>query len=256
MRILYLTLERLCATYTTRIIAVSRADIQKGLAYHIAKEDKFNLIYNGIDLEKFRQPIHHKQMREALGLNPYCKLVGMIGRLDEQKNPLDFIRAMAIVASRYGEVQFLVIGDGSLRPECERLINELNLKERLFLLGYRNDVTRILPILTVVAMSSLWEGLPIAFLESMSAGKPIVANNVDGASEVIIDGETGFLVPAHQPSKMADRILYLLNNDKLCHEMGYLAQKRSNYFSMQRMLEQIEFLYKELYCASPHFARA
>jgi glycosyltransferase involved in cell wall biosynthesis len=90
----------------------------------------------------------------------------------------------------------------------------------------------------------------------MSAGKPIVANNVDGASEVIIDGETGFLVPAHQPSKMADRILYLLNNDKLCHEMGYLAQKRSNYFSMQRMLEQIEFLYKELYCASPHFARA
>jgi len=256
MRMLYVTLERLCASYTTRIIAVSRADIQKGLAYRIGKEDKFTLIYNGIDLEKFRQPIHNQQMREALGLDPHCKIVGMIGRLDKQKNPLDFIRAMAIVASRYPKVQFLIIGDGSLRPECERLINELNLQEKLFLLGYRNDVARILPILTIVAMSSLWEGLPIAFLEAMSAGKPIIANDVDGASDVIIDGETGFLVPPHQPSKMAERILYLLNNDQLCSEMGYLAQQRSDYFSVQRMVGQVESLYKELYSAAPHYAMA
>ena len=99
-------------------------------------------------------------------------------------------------------------------------------------------------------MSSLWEGLPLAFIESMSAGKPIVANNVDGASEVVIDGETGFLTTPHQPAEMAERILYLLNNEKLCNEMGHIAQQRSNYFSVQRMVAQVESLYKELHCAA------
>ena len=99
-------------------------------------------------------------------------------------------------------------------------------------------------------MSSLWEGLPIAFLESMSAGKPIVANNVDGACDVVRDGETGFLVTPHNPSEMADRILALLNDEELCKKMGAIAQERSSYYSKQRMLDHHEALYEELYNAS------
>jgi glycosyltransferase involved in cell wall biosynthesis len=253
---LYLTLERLSARYTTRLIAVCGPDIRKGLAHRIGKEDKYTLIHNGIDLEKFRRPVDAQQMRSELGLDPDCKLVGMIGRLDRQKNPLDFIKTAAIVTKSYPKVQFLIVGDGPLQPECERLINELNLKEKFFLLGFRDDVDRILPVLTITAMSSLWEGLPLAFLESMSAGKPIVANNVDGASDVLIDGETGFLVTPHQPSEMAERILLLLNNETLCHEMGHVAQQRSNCFSVQRMVGQIESLYKELHSAAQHCAIA
>ena len=121
-------------------------------------------------------------LREELGLDPDCKLVGMIGRLDKQKNPLDLIRTAAIVASRYSKVQFFIVGDGPLHSDCERLINELGLKEKFLLLGYRSDVPRIMSVLTITAMSSLWEGLPLVFLEAMSASKPIVANDVDGAS--------------------------------------------------------------------------
>ncbi len=247
---LYVNLERLCAGFTNQLIVVSRPDIQKGLAHRIGREEKYTLIYNGIDLERFRQPLNDKQMHKKLGLDPDCKHVGMIGRLDGQKNPLDFIRAAGTVVSRYPKVQFLIVGDGYLRPECERIIDELNLRGKFFLLGYRNDVPRIISMLTITAMSSLWEGLPIAFLESMSAGKPIVANNVDGASDVVIDGETGFLVTPHQPSEMAERILYLLNNENLCSEMGQVALKRSNYFSRQRMVAQLESLYKELHSAA------
>ena len=246
MRMLYVTLERLCAKYTTRIITVSRPDIQKGLSHRIGREDKFALIYNGIDLGKFRQPFDDKQTREELGLDPDCKLVGMIGRLDKQKNPLDLIRTAAIVASRYSKVQFFIVGDGPLHSECERLINELGLKGKFLLLGYRSDVPRIMSVLTITAMSSLWEGLPLVFLEAMSAGKPIVANDVDGASDVVSDGETGFLVPPHQPSEMAERILYLLNNEALCNAMGSVGRRRSSNFSLERMVGQIESLYKEL----------
>jgi glycosyltransferase involved in cell wall biosynthesis len=95
-------------------------------------------------------------------------------------------------------------------------------------------------------MSSLWEGLPIAFIESMSAGKPVVANDVDGAKDVVIDGETGFLVTPHQPKEMADKILYLLNNGATCKEMGFIAQQRSNRFSKERMLSNVESLYRDL----------
>jgi glycosyltransferase involved in cell wall biosynthesis len=245
-QMLYLTLERLCAKFTTRVIAVSGADIKKGLAYRICREDKFSLIYNGVDLDKFCQSADDYPIRQQLRIDPQCKLVGMVGRLDQQKNPLDFIRAAAIVAKNYSNVQFLMIGDGNLRGECERLISELHLTHKVHLLGYRSDVARIMPILTIVAMTSLWEGLPLAFLEAMCAGKPIVAYDVDGVSDVVIDWETGFLVPPCQPEKLAERLLYLLENDSQRHEMGRVAQQRSANFSVQRMVGQVESLYKDL----------
>lgn len=246
VRTLYLMLERTCALFTDRLIAVSSPTIQKGLAYRICKEEKFALIYNGINLEKFRQQVDRPKVFLDLGLNPECKIIGMIARLDQQKNPLDFIRAAAIVVKKYPKVQFLIAGDGSLRSECESLIDELNLRGTFFLLGYRDDISRIMPILSFTVLSSLWEGLPVVFQEAMSAGKPTVANDVDGARDVIIDGETGYLVTPHRPEEMAERILYLLNNDAICHEMGLTAQKYSERFSGEQMVENIASLYREL----------
>jgi glycosyltransferase involved in cell wall biosynthesis len=246
MRMIYLGLERLCARFTTRMIAVSRPTIQKGLAYGICPEDKFALIYNGIHLKNFRKPNAGRQTYLELGLEPDNKVVGMIGRLERQKNPLDFIRAAGIVVKKYPEVQFIIAGEGSLRSECEDLIDELNLRRNFFLLGFRDDIDTILPILTMLVSSSLWEGLPVVFQEAMSAGKPIVANNVDGASDVILHGETGYLVTPRQPQEMAERILCLLSNDKLCDEMGYRAREYSERFSSERMVEQIASLYTEL----------
>src|SRR5215213_2814541 len=245
-RMLYLIMERVCATFTDRLIAVSRPTIEKGLTFRICPEDKFALIYNGIDLEKFQQPMDKQKIYLELGLDPECKMVGMIGRLDRQKNPLDFIRAAAMVIKEYPKVQFLIAGEGSLRPECERLINELGLANKFFLLGYRNDINKILPALTLTVLSSLWEGLPVLFQEAMSAGKPIIANNIDGARDVIINGETGYLVTPRQPREMADRILELLNNDDLSYEMGITAKQHSEQFSSERMVREIETLYRAL----------
>lgn len=246
MRMLYIGLERLSAKFTDRMIAVSKPTVQKGINYHICKEDKFVLIYNGIDLNNFRQKVDEQQVRIELGLDPEYKIVGMIGRLEKQKNPIDFIQCASIVLEDYPKVQFIIAGDGSLRPDCEILINKLNLQDNFFLLGFRNDIEKILPILTLTVMSSLWEGLPVVFQEAMSAGKPIVANDVDGARDIIVDGDTGYLVPPHQSQEMAERILSLLNNEDLCYEMGAEAQRHSESFSSQQMLEKIESLYREL----------
>jgi glycosyltransferase involved in cell wall biosynthesis len=95
-------------------------------------------------------------------------------------------------------------------------------------------------------LSSLWEGLPVVFQESMIAGKPIVANNVDGARDVITDGKTGYLVTPRQPQEMADRILTLLNNEELCCQMGVTAKQLAEQYSSDGMIKQIESLYLEL----------
>ena len=246
MRLFYVGSERFCATFSSRLIAVSKPNIEKGLANKICKEDKFALIYNGINLEHFQQRVDKRAKCLEIGLDPECKLVGMVGRLDKQKNPLDFIRVAAIVAENYPKVQFVIAGDGVLRPECESLIKELNLSGKFFLLGYRNDINQIYPILTLTALSSLWEGLPVVFQESMIAGKPIVANDVDGARDVIVDGKTGYLVTPHQPQEMADRILTLLNDEELCDQMGTTAKQHAQRYSSDGMVKQIVSLYIEL----------
>lgn len=245
-RMFYVASERFCATFSSRLIAVSKPNIEKGIANRICKEDKFALIYNGIDLEHFQQQVDKQAVCMELGLDPECKIVGMIGRLDKQKNPLDFIRAAAIVVKNYPKVQFVIAGDGVLRPECESLIKELNLAGKFFLLGYRNDINRIYPILALTALSSLWEGLPVVFQESMIAGKPIVANDVDGARDVIIDGKTGYLVTPRQPQEMADRILNLLNDENLCDQMDVTAKRHAQRYSSENMIKQVVSLYIEL----------
>lgn len=245
-KMLYINSERFSATFTNRLIAVSKPNIEKGLAYKICRENKFKLIYNGIPLEKFQQQVDRRTICLELGLDPECKIVGMIGRLDKQKNPLDFIRAAAMVVDNYPKVQFVIAGDGPLRAECESLIKELNLAQKFFLLGYRNDINKIYPILTLTALSSLWEGLPVVFQESMIAGKPIVANNVDGAQDVISDGRTGYLVAPRQPQEMADRITTLLNNEELCSQMGLTAKQLAKQYSSEGMIKEIESLYLEL----------
>jgi glycosyltransferase involved in cell wall biosynthesis len=255
LRTLHLGLERACAKFTDRIIVVARPDLEKGLANRIGRADNYALIYNGIDVSAFQQPVDEQALRSQLGLDPHSKLVGMIGRLEDQKNPLDFIRAAAEVARGYADVQFLMIGGGPLQAQCERLIADLNLNGKFFLLGFRRDVDRILSILTMTVMSSLWEGLPLAFLESLSAGKPIVANDVGGTRDVVIDGETGFLVTPHRPSEMAERVLFLLRDETLCRRMGEVARQHAWKYSKHRMVEQVESLYVALHYAGDRSGR-
>jgi glycosyltransferase involved in cell wall biosynthesis len=249
MRRVYVMLERICAWWTSSLVAVSQPTIDKGVAHGICRPEKFTLLYNGIDVGRFRRPIDAARVRQELGLAADTKVVGMIGRLDEQKNPLDFIRAAAVVLEHDPRVQFVLAGDGALRSDCERLVRELNLVGKVILLGFRDDVDQILPVLDIVALSSLWEGLPVVFQEAMSAGKAIVANDVDGASDVVIDGVTGYLVRPGRPDDMAARLLELLVNHSRRLQMGAAARERSAAFSEDRMRAGLEALYVKLLAA-------
>src|SRR5439155_6398546 len=129
--------------------------------------------------------------------------IGSVTRLAEQKDPLTFVRAAAMIARAAPDARFVLVGDGPLRADVEKVAAELGILDRLVITGVRRDVASLLRTFDVFVLSSRWEGLPRVVLEAMAARVPVVATDVDGVGEVVIDGESGRLVPAGAPRALA-----------------------------------------------------
>ncbi len=244
-QILYIWLERFCERFTDRMVVVSRFNIDKGLGYGFGKRSKYAVVHSGIDVERFSRKIDVSKKRIELGLDADRPVVGMIGRLDTQKNPLDFVKVAYLVQKKYSDAQFIIVGDGPLRGQTEAMIKKLKVRE-FHLLGFRDDVDEIIKIMDISVLTSLWEGLPRVFPESMAAKKPIVAYNVDGAPEAIIDGKNGYLIPSMDKDLLAKKILYLLKNPETARQMGIEGYMMVDLFSLNKMLEDIDSLYEKL----------
>jgi glycosyltransferase involved in cell wall biosynthesis len=145
------------------------------------------------------------------------------------------------------EARFLVVGDGSMRAELQSQARALALDKCMLFLGMRSDVSALLSAMDVLVFSSLWEGLPVALLEGMAAGLPIVATKVGGIPSVVQDGTTGILVSPADAVELANGILGLLRSDQLAKQMGTAGQQRVRAkFSEREMAERITGLYTRL----------
>jgi glycosyltransferase involved in cell wall biosynthesis len=187
-----------------------------------------------------------RKIRDELGLAPATPLVGMIACLKPQKAPLDFVKVAARVRAADPESHFFLAGDGILRPEMEAEIDQLALRDRFHLLGWRRDVRGLLGAADVLVLTSLWEGLPRVVLQAMAAGKPIVATRVDGTPEAVADGESGFLLEPHDVTGFAERVSRLIRDPELARRMGGEGRRRVEEFSATVMLEKLDALYEEL----------
>ncbi|MDP3143643.1 MAG: glycosyltransferase family 4 protein [Candidatus Omnitrophota bacterium] len=244
----YILLERLTARITNRLIAVSEKDIKTGLAYHIGVGSGYVLVRCGIDNREFNDHAGFSSVKkDSLMKGNGAAFVGMVACLKPQKNPADFIKSAQMILSAQPNTKFLLVGDGMLRPQLEKKIKENNLQENISILGWRRDVNRILPQLDVLVLTSLWEGLPMVFLEAMACSKPIVAYNVGGAAEVIKDGVNGFLVPAGDVEDFANKVSLLLEDKELRQNMGRMGKEMvsNEMFSISFMVDKIERLYAE-----------
>ena len=241
----YIGLERLTAKFTDRLIVVSATDIDKGLEEGIGRPEQYQMVRCGIEIDKFQYTrINIRKKREELGILSGGPLIGMIACFKPQKAPLDFIRAAGIVNRQFPRANFLLVGDGILRPQIESWIAQMNLNSQVILSGWREDIPEILASIDMLVLSSLWEGLPRVFLQAMAAGKPIVATAVDGAREVILDGVNGYLVPPRQPEKLAEKIMELLTHPRRAKKMGMQGRKLLNSsFDIDHMVRKLEEIY-------------
>lgn len=243
LRRIFIWLEKVCAKFTDKIIVVCNADKEKGLRNRIGDTEKYCLIRYGIDYEQFNV----KEELKAKGLNVAENelVIGTLSCLKPQKSPQDFIKLAYLVNKALSNVKFVLVGDGELRKELERLIQRYDLQKKVILAGWRRDIPQILQAIDVFVLTSLWEGLPIAMLEAMSVSKPVVITRTGGTEELIQDGKNGFLVQPKDMNSMSEKLLLLLKDKKIRDEMGSNARQSLNFdFTTENMVENTQRLYE------------
>lgn len=234
----------LAARKASLVTAVSESVRQQMLDDRLPP-DRVVTIPNGIDL----RPVDQAQPlpRTSLGLRQTSQVVLMVGRLVPQKGVDVLLKAAASLADLWPRLHLLIAGDGRDRLHLEMIAQRLLISKRVTFLGQRDDVPQLMKTADVIAMPSRWEGLPLAMLEAMAAGRAIVATSVEGHRDVLADGESALMVPPENPTALASAISRLLADPQLCRRLGQAAEARARRdYSAQRMASQYALLYEEM----------
>jgi glycosyltransferase involved in cell wall biosynthesis len=230
----------------TTVIANSRAVQEDNQRWAFLPNDKLVTIYNGIEINgfPFLDDREKAQLKMDLGLPPHESVVGIVGRLFPEKDHATFLSAAERVLHTMGNTIFLIVGDGSLRAWVEAEIKRRGLTDRVLVLGERRDAKQIMQILDVLVLTSVSEGLPNVLLEGAVSGVPTVTTAAGGAAEVVIDGETGYVVPCGDWKQVGDRIVALLQDPLLRKRFGEAATGRmSACFDPHTVARMIEGTY-------------
>jgi glycosyltransferase involved in cell wall biosynthesis len=246
----FLAAERIAARWTTAFIAVSRANLVDGVRLRVFPESRARVIRSGVDLAPFRGHSGGMAVRRDLGIPPSVPVVAQIACFKPQKAPERFVEVAALLAPRFPDAHFVLVGDGALRPRLESLRREVRLEGRLHLPGWRRDVPAVLDGVSVVTLTSRFEGLPRVLVESLAAGVPVVAMAVDGVREVVRDGENGFLVDPGDVAGVAERTARILADRGLRARLAAATGRGLDEFDRRLMVQQEEQLYRELACQS------
>jgi glycosyltransferase involved in cell wall biosynthesis len=229
------------------VTTISRYTRENLIFYENYPRKKVQVLYNGIDLEAFSRGASREAARSKLGLPLDGDVVGVVARLDPVKNHAMLFRAFKEVEKSLPKAVLLVVGDGPERARLQELVDRLSLNGKIRLLGSRSDVPDIIRAADVFALPSFSEGMSVTLLESMAAELPVVATRVGGNDEVVVDGQTGFLIPNDHASEMARRLLQLLGDEKLRRRMGLAGRKRAvDFFSTEGMVSAFSSLYQDV----------
>ncbi len=206
------------------------------------------VINNGIDLQKFDPTRAYKDIRSQLGIAANDLLVLFIARFTAHKQPLALIKAFAQAAAQLPHLHLLLVGDGDQKEEAVRLIDQLQLQDRITLEKFRQDVPDVLAAADIFVLPSLWEGLPIGLLEAMAMGKAIIASRVDGTKEIIEHGVNGWLVDTEDlVNQLRDALVQLAGDPAKRERFSLQAMDTVRQrFNAADMTRRIENIYKEV----------
>jgi len=215
--------------------------IQRGIS-----PDKIEVIPNGRDMSVFEKVTPAEDI-ELLRSNSETKIVGTVGRLIKRKGHQDLLTTWEKISSKYKNIELVIAGGGPEREAIEDRASELGISSSVHLLGTRTDIPEVLAALDIFVFPSHFEGLPGALIEAMASELPIVATDVDGNSELIEHDSSGLLVPAREPTQLAEGLATLLSDNDRCERYGHVARQRatSNY-SNKKVVTKFDRLYRQL----------
>ena len=237
-------IEKFFTRFTDKLITINRED------YKLAKErfTKTNVYYmHGVGVDENRYvpstEEERKQLREKYGYSNDQKLILIIGELLPNKNQQMAIRMMPKVIKEYPDAMLLIAGNGPEKENLESLINELNLQNNVKLLGYCTYLQEYQKMIDLSVACSKREGLPLNIVESMLAENPIVASKNRGHCELIEDGKTGYLVDVDDVDAMAEKVLYLFNNEDKYSEMKSNCRSFALQYGFKNVTEELRKIY-------------
>ncbi len=235
----------------------SRQDLIIAISDHIARftvsrgvrdPSRVRRVYHGIEppvtesLEREGQ-----QIRRELGIAADAFVVGNVGRLAPQKGQRHLITAMPLLLEQVPNAHAVIAGAGDLERYLRDLTLEVGAADRVHVLGARRDIPALMHAMDVFAMPSIWEGFGLVLLEAMAAGRPIVASRVATIPEVVLDGETGLLVPAGEPLALAEALVQLAHDPERARALGEAGRERlRQHFSIEKMVGDTELLYRQV----------
>jgi glycosyltransferase involved in cell wall biosynthesis len=210
------------------------------------RPDKIVVIPNGVDLRRFRG-VQSAPTTPPVELPHSGPILGSVARLSPKKGQATLLEAAALVSRRRPDATFVLVGEGPQRAELGAHADRLGLNGRLRFLGPVENPVPLLSRMDIFVLPSHMEGMSNALLEAMAAGRPVVATDVGGNAEVVLDGVTGLLVPPRDPCRMADALLALLDDPARAGAMGAAGRARvEDHFSAGVMVRRLEGLYREL----------
>jgi glycosyltransferase involved in cell wall biosynthesis len=230
------------------IIAISDHIARFTVARGVRHPARVRRVYHGLEPPVTRALEREGQrIRSELGISADAFLVGNVGRLALQKGQRHLIAAMPLLLERVPRAHAIIAGGGDLEEFLKELADEMGVAERVHVLGPRKDVPALMHAIDVFAMPSIWEGFGLVLLEAMAAGRPIVASRVATIPEVVVDGETGILVPAGDPLALAEALATLADQPSLARQYAEAGRERlRGRFSIEKMVGDTELLYREL----------
>jgi len=219
-----------------RIVSIS-PEVDTIIKNHLAdKSDKFSIINNGIDISQYRyvSTYDSNNIKDS-------RIILQVAGFREQKDQSTVIRALQYLPENI-VVHF--VGDGVTRKQCEQLVHDLNLSNRVSFLGVRSDVPKLLNSADVIVMSSHWEGFGLAAVEGMAAYKPVVASDVEGLNEVVKGA--GLLFEKGNEKDLSEIIMSLLNNDEFYKKVAHQCFERAKKYDINTMVDKYIKLYQEV----------
>lgn len=258
----YQWVRRAYSPFVSRYVAVSQ-DLERYLRDRVGiAADRIVQLYNGVDSHRFHPVV---DARAAIADCPFRRpehwLVGTVGRMDPVKDQSTLARAFVLALEMHpaarNRMRLVMVGEGALRAEAERILQDGGARELAWFAGKRDDIPEIMPGLDCFVLPSQGEGISNTILEAMACAIPVVATRVGGNVELVEDGITGRLVPAADPSALARALVRYFEDSALAHQHGRAGRDRvEKSFSLDRMVDSYHELYLAEIRASPRVAQS
>ena len=237
---------------TNSFLVNKMTSVSEGTRKYSIEDQKINpkkilTIPNGIDIDKYSVSLNDNEsniLMNDLKIPHENKIIVTVARLHPQKGHVYLLNAAKEIIRENHYTSFLFIGDGELKEELIRKVDESGLNKSIIIAGARDDIPSILAISDIFVLPTLWEGMPNSILEAMSASLPVIATNVDGCPEVVLNEITGFIIKKKNENELISSINKLLKDEQLCSSFGKAGFARAkDRFSPESTLNQYENLY-------------